>query len=184
MILDDFVFVTSNLGKLREAEAVLGCTIDHRALDLPEIQSLDLVEVVRDKAVRAWRELGRPVIVEDTGLELAGLGGFPGPLVRWLLASVGPAGICRIAHCFTDPRANARCIVCATDGSTEVFGEGVVQGTIAAEPRGESGFGWDTAFIPDDGDGRTYGEMTEDEKNLISHRRKAFLALRDALHGD
>jgi len=184
MILDDFVFVTSNLGKLREAEAVLGCTIDHSALDLIEIQSLDLVEVVRDKAARAWQELRRPVLVEDTGLELAGLGGFPGPLVRWLLASVGPVGICRIAQCFGDPRATARCIVCATDGSAEVFGEGVVQGTIAAEPRGENGFGWDTAFIPDDGDGRTYGEMTEDEKNLISHRRKAFLALRDALHGD
>jgi non-canonical purine NTP pyrophosphatase (RdgB/HAM1 family) len=184
MILDDFVFVTSNLGKLREAEAVLGCKLDHRALDLAEIQSLDLVEVVRDKAARAWQRLQRPVLVEDTGLELDGLGGFPGPLVRWLLASVGPAGICRIVHCFTDSRATARCLVCATDGSTEIFGEGVVHGTIAAEPRGKSGFGWDSAFIPDDGDGRTYGEMTEDEKNLISHRRKAFLALRDALHDD
>ncbi len=96
----------------------------------------------------------------------------------------GPAGICRIADCFADSGATARCLVCATDGSAEVFGEGVVQGTIAAEPRGRSGFGWDSSFIPDDGDGRTYGEMTEDEKNLISHRRKAFLALRDALHGD
>jgi non-canonical purine NTP pyrophosphatase (RdgB/HAM1 family) len=184
MILDDFVFVTSNLGKLREAEAVLGCKIDHRALDLTEIQSLDLAEVVRDKAARACQRLRRPVLVEDTGLELDGLGGFPGPLVRWLLASVGPAGICRIAGCFADPRATVRCLVCATDGSAEVFGEGVVQGTIAAEPRGRSGFGWDSAFVPDDGDGRTYGEMTEDEKNLISHRRKAFLALRNALSGD
>ncbi len=184
MILDDFVFVTSNLGKLREAEAVLGCTIDHHVLDLTEIQSLDLAEVVRDKAARAWQRLRRPVLVEDTGLELDGIGGFPGPLVRWLLASVGPAGICRIADCFADSGATARCLVCATDGSTEVFGEGVVQGTIAAEPRGGSGFGWDSSFIPDDGDGRTYGEMTEDEKNLISHRRKAFLALRNALQGD
>ena len=184
MILDDFVFVTSNLGKLREAEAVLGFTIDHRALDLTEIQSLDLAEVVRDKAARAWERLQQPVLVEDTGLELNGIGAFPGPLVRWLLASVGPAGICRIADCFSDSRATARCLVCATDGSAEVFGEGVVQGTIAAEPRGRSGFGWDSAFIPDDGDGRTYGEMTEDEKNLISHRRKAFLALRDALRND
>ena len=75
-------------------------------------------------------------------------------------------------------------LLSATDGSTEVFGEGVAHGTIATEPRGEGGFGWDTAFIPDDGDGRTYGEMTEDEKNLISHRRKAFLALREALRGD
>ncbi len=181
MILDDFVLVTSNLGKLREAEAVLGCKIDHRALDLAEVQSLDLIEVVRDKAARAWRQLGRPVLVEDTALELDGLGGFPGPLVRWLLASVGAAGICRIAQCFADPGATARCLVFATDGGTEVFGEGVARGTIATEPRGESGFGWDTAFIPDDGDGRTFGEMTDDEKNLISHRRKAFLALRNSI---
>ena len=184
MMFDDCVFVTSNLGKLREAEAVLGCKLDHRELDLTEIQSLDLVEVVRDKAARARRQLGRPVVVEDTALELDGLGGFPGPLVRWLLESVGAVGICRIAQCFADSGARARCLVCATDGSTEVFGEGIARGTIATEPREGGGFGWDSVFIPDDGDGRTFGEMTDDEKNLISHRRKAFLALRNALSGD
>ena len=181
MLLEDLVFVTSNLGKLREAEAVLGHALDHHGLDLPELQSLDLEEIVRGKASMAWQRLERPVLVEDTGLELAGLGGFPGPLVKWLLVSVGPAGICRIAHCFGDVRATARCLVCATDGSTEIVSEGVVEGTIANEPTGSSGFGWDSAFIPNDRDGRTYGEMTEDEKNLISHRRKAFVALREAL---
>ncbi|TFG40125.1 MAG: non-canonical purine NTP pyrophosphatase, partial [Candidatus Aminicenantes bacterium] len=62
-----------------------------------------------------------------------------------------------------------------------IVGEGAVLGTIAAQPRGLGGFGWDPAFIPDDGGGRTYGEMDDDEKNAISHRRKAFIALRDAL---
>lgn len=181
MLLEDLVFVTSNLGKLREAEAVLGHAFDHRGLDLPELQSLDLEEIVRGKARMAWQRLEKPVLVEDTGLELAGLGGFPGPLVRWLLVSVGAAGICRIANCFGDSRATARCLVCATDGSAEIVGEGVVEGTIAGEPTGRSGFGWDSAFIPNGGDGRTYGEMTEDEKNLISHRRRAFVALREAL---
>jgi len=181
MLLEDLVFVTSNLGKLREAEAVLGRTLDHRGLDLPELQSLDLEEVVRGKARMAWQRLERPVLVEDTGLELAGLGGFPGPLVRWLLVSVGPAGICRIAHCFDDAGATARCLVCATDGTTVTVGEGVVEGSIAAEPNGHGGFGWDSAFIPNGGDGRTFGEMSEEEKNRISHRRLAFIALRDAL---
>ena len=183
MILDDFVFVTSNLGKLREAEAVLGRSLDHRGLDLPELQTLDLEEVVRDKARSAWKQLERPVLVEDTSLEMAGLGGFPGPLIRWLLVSVGPEGICRISGCFDDRRASARCLVCATDGSVDVFGEGVVEGTIAPSPRGAGGFGWDSAFIPADGGGRSYGEMNEDEKNLISHRHKAFVALRNALGG-
>lgn len=182
MRLDDLVFVTSNIGKLREAEAVLGCRLDHRDLDLPELQTLDLHEIVRDKARSAWQHLGKPVLVEDTSLELAGLGGFPGPLVKWLLSSVGAEGICKVAECFEDARATARCLICATDGDTEVFGEGVVEGSIAPSPRGDGGFGWDSAFAPDDYGGRTYGQMSEDEKNLISHRYKAFVALRDALN--
>jgi non-canonical purine NTP pyrophosphatase (RdgB/HAM1 family) len=181
MDFDELVFVTSNLGKLREAEAVLGRPLDHSDLDLPELQTLDLKEIVRGKAKAAWERLGRPVLVEDTGLELAGLGGFPGPLVRWLLTSVGPEGIARIASCFEDRRVTARCLVCATDGSVEVFGEGVVKGTIADGPRGAGGFGWDGVFVPSDGGGLSYGEMSEDEKNRISHRHKAFIALRDAL---
>jgi XTP/dITP diphosphohydrolase len=71
--------------------------------------------------------------------------------------------------------------VCATDGTNETVGEGVVEGSIAAEPNGHGGFGWDSAFIPNGGDGRTFGEMSEEEKNRISHRRLAFVALRDAL---
>lgn len=179
--LDDLVFVTSNEGKRREAEAVLGFALRHRALDLVEPQSLDLHEVVRSKAAAGFELIEAPVLVEDTGLELVGLGGFPGPLIRWLLITVGASGICRIAHAFDDPRAVARCVACAADGTQTVIGEGAVFGTIAPEPRGEGGFGWDVAFIPDDGDGRTYGEMDDDEKNAISHRKKAFIALRDAL---
>jgi len=181
MRLDDLVFVTSNHRKLHEAEAVLGRTLDHCELDLPELQTLHLEEVVRAKARTAWQRLGRPVLVEDTSLELAGLGGFPGPLIRWLLASVGPEGICKISGCFDDRRATARCLICATDGTIEVFGEGVVEGTIPPSPRGGGGFGWDSAFVPSDGGGRSYGEMNEEEKNLISHRHRAFIALRKAL---
>lgn len=181
MRLDDLVFVTSNLGKLREAEAVLGLKLSHRALDLAELQSLDLEEVVRGKATAAYERLRKAVLVEDTALELVGLGGFPGPLVRWLLASVGPEGICRIAHSFGEPRAVARCLACASDGSEEVLGLGVVEGRIAARPRGRAGFGWDSSFIPDGGNGRTFGEMDAVEKNAISHRRRAFESLRQAL---
>ena len=181
MNLDELVFVTSNEFKRQEAEAVLGFSLRHRPLDLVEPQSLDLHEVVRSKAKVAFELIQAPVLVEDTGLELLGLGGFPGPLIRWLLASVGAGGICRIARAFGDSRAVARCVACAANGSEAIVGEGAVLGTIATEPRGTGGFGWDTAFIPDDGDGRTYGEMDDDEKNAISHRRKAFLALRDAL---
>lgn len=183
MQLDRLVFVTSNLGKLREAEAVLGQTMDHRGLEIEEIQSLELEEVVRHKAAAAFDRLTVPVLVEDTSLELEGLGGFPGPLIRWLLTSVGPRGICRIADAFGDPAATVRCIALATDGDAEAMGVGVVRGRIVPSPRGRQGFGWDSVFAPDDADGRTYGEMTVAEKNAISHRKKAFESLRDALRG-
>jgi non-canonical purine NTP pyrophosphatase (RdgB/HAM1 family) len=181
MELGGLVFVTSNLSKLREAEAVLGRPLDHHGLDLPEIQSLDLHEVVRSKVRAAVEELGRPVMVEDTGLDFAALNGFPGPLIKWLLESVGPEGICRIVHAFDDPRATARCLVCASDGDQEFFGVGEVAGEIVSRPRGDGGFGWDCTFAPAGHHGRTYGEMSDDEKNTISHRHKAFVALRDAL---
>jgi len=183
MQLAELHFVTSNPGKLREAEAVLGCRLNHRALDIDELQSLDLEHVVRHKAGEALRRLGVSVLVEDTSLELAGLGGFPGPLVRWLLASVGPSGICRMAGCFGNRAAAARCIALATDGVDEAVGVGVVTGTIVETPRGRHGFGWDSVFAPDGGHGRTYAEMDEAEKNAVSHRRRAFEALRAALAG-
>jgi non-canonical purine NTP pyrophosphatase (RdgB/HAM1 family) len=182
MLLDRLVFVTSNRNKLREAESVLGRRLDHEGLDIDEIQSLDLVEVVRHKAAAAHDRVGVPVLVEDTSLELAALGGFPGPLIRWLLTSVGPAGICRLVAAFGDPAATVRCIALATDGDREVMGVAEVRGRIVSAPRGDQGFGWDSTFAPADGDGRTYGEMSDDEKNSISHRKRAFEALRDALN--
>ena len=181
MDLDRLVFVTSNLGKLGEAEAVLGRTLEHRPLDLEEIQSLDIEEVVRHKGEAAYRQLRIPVLVEDTALELAGLDGFPGPLIRWLLSSVGPSGICHIARCFDDPLATVRCVALATDGRVEIMGTGVVEGRIVSEPRGDGGFGWDSVFAPEGHGGRTYGEMSGEEKNSISHRKRAFEALRDNL---
>ena len=181
MRIENLVFVTSNLGKLEEAGEVLGFRLRHHALDVHEIQSLDLEEVVRHKARSAYERLACPVLVEDTSLELAGLGGFPGPLIRWMLSTVGPAGIARIAHAFADPRATARCLACAVDGSEEVLGLGEVRGVIAPAPRGRRGFGWDSVFIPDGGGGRTYAEMAPAEKNAISHRRKALEALRKQL---
>lgn len=181
MKLEDLVFVTSNRGKLREAQEVLGVELEHLDLDLPEIQSLDLVEVVHHKAVAAHERLGRPVLVEDTSLEIRGLDGFPGPLVRWLLVSVGAAGIARLAGAFGDPQGAARCIACAFGAGLEVMGEGEIPGVIVEAPRGRQGFGWDPVFAPEGGGGRTFAEMTPAEKNVVSHRRLAFEALRAKL---
>lgn len=176
-----FVFVTGNEHKLTEARQILGLDLDRVDLDLDEPQGLDVLAVARVKARLAAAALGRPVLVEDTSLELAALGGFPGPLVRWLLQSAGAASIPRLLAGFDDHRAVAHCVAVARDGASEWIGDGRVPGIIVAAPRGTTGFGWDVVFAPDWGGGRTYAEMTPGEKNSRSHRRLAFEALRTRL---
>jgi non-canonical purine NTP pyrophosphatase (RdgB/HAM1 family) len=180
-VLEGLVFVTSSDGKHREAQEILGLPMAREHLDLAEPQGLDVVEVAREKARAARDRLGRTVLVEDTSLELAALGGFPGPLIRWLLEAAGPSAIARILDPFPDRTARARCAALVWDGEREWLGLGEVSGTIVREPRGRSGFGWDVVFAPEWGGGRTYAELSPEEKNARSHRALALRALRAQL---
>ena len=181
MVLQGLVFVTSSAGKHREAQQILGLPLQREDLDLPEPQGLDVVAVAREKSRAAQRLLGRPVLVEDTSLELAALGGFPGPLVRWLLQAAGPEAIARILDPFPDRAARACCAALVWDGQREWLGLGEVRGTIATEARGSGGFGWDVVFAPEWGGGRTYAELSPEEKNVRSHRALALAALKRSL---
>ncbi|OFV80954.1 MAG: hypothetical protein A2Y78_00365, partial [Acidobacteria bacterium RBG_13_68_16] len=136
MALQGLVFVTSNIDKHREAQEILGLPLQRADLDLPEPQGLDVVAVARGKSRAAQRLLGYPVLVEDTSLELSALGGFPGPLVRWLLQAAGPGAIARILDPFPDRTARARCAALVWDGQHEWLGLGEVRGTIASGARG------------------------------------------------
>jgi len=167
------VLVTGNRDKLAEARRLAGRRLESVALDLPEIQSLDLEEVLRAKADEGWRRLGRPVIVEETALELAALGGFPGPLVKWMLAAVGPTGIARAALALGDPVATARCALLYRDAERLVIGRGQVVGRLVDPPRGEGGFGWDPVLVPE-GETRSFGEMGPEEKDRLGHRGRAW----------
>ena len=170
----DWVFVTSSREKLVEAERILGRHLIQHDLDLPEVQALDLETVIAQKAQLAYGALGgAPVIVEDTGLFIKCWKGLPGALIRWFEETVGPAGICSMLEGFSDRSARAQTIVAAYDGSLQLF-SGEVRGQIAKAPRGDHGFGFDKIFIPD-GETRTFGEMTAEEKDLLSMRRKAFI---------
>ena len=168
-----FVLVTGNPGKLAEAGRILGAPVDSLDLDLPEIQSLDLRAVLDAKADEAWRRVGRPLVVEEAGLELAALDGFPGPLVKWMLDAAGPEGLARTALALGDPRATARCLLLYTDGERRIVGEGVTTGTLVLPPRGGHGFGWDPVFQPD-GEERTFGELEGEAKDAVSHRGRAW----------
>jgi len=178
--LESLVFLTSNAGKAREAAALLGRPITARALELPEIQSLDFAEVVTAKALAAAERLGIPVLVEDSGLALPAWKGYPGPLTKFAVGAVGEAGFARLAHAWGDLRAEAvSTLGLAWPGASAadvIVATGRVAGTLAPEPRGSNGFGWDVIFVPD-GETRTFAEMSAEEKNGRSHRAKAFAEL-------
>jgi len=129
--------------------------------------------VLRAKSRAAFDLVGRPVVVEETGLELPVWNGFPGALVRWMLEAVGAEGIARAAIALGDPRAAAVCLLAWTNGAEVRIGRGATKGTLVLPPRGENGFGWDPVFRPD-GETRTYGELPDLEKDRIGHRGRAW----------
>jgi XTP/dITP diphosphohydrolase len=175
-----WVFVTSNPNKWQEAQRILGYAIERVELELPEMQAETVTEVALFKARAAFEKLKRPVIVEDAGVELLGLGGFPGPYIKYWEKLGGLASICRAADGLGDRRVRAVCAlgICSASGSDVV--EGAVEGLLSLQPRGQSGFGWDAIFVPK-GEGRTFGEMSAAEKDARSHRRKAWELLRERL---
>jgi non-canonical purine NTP pyrophosphatase (RdgB/HAM1 family) len=174
--------VTGSAGKLAEARRIVGPDLESVALDLPEIQSLDPLEVACAKARAAASEAGGWVVVDDTGLGFEALGGFPGPLIKWLLAAVAPPGIADLATKLGNDRAVVTCVVVASDGAREVVGRAEVPGRIVA-PRGDCGFGWDSVFEPDDPGGATYAELDDATKDVVGHRGKAWRALLAEIEG-
>jgi non-canonical purine NTP pyrophosphatase (RdgB/HAM1 family) len=171
-----FVLVTGNRGKIAEARMVIGEDLEAIALDLPEIQSLDLGEILREKAEEAWRRIGRPLVIEDVSLELAAFNGFPGPLIKWMLQSLGAEGIARAAAAQGDVRATARCGLFYKDAQRTLAAEGISEGTLIAPGRGEEGFGWNPVFQPAEVS-LTYAEMPVADRLEISHRGRAWRAL-------
>jgi non-canonical purine NTP pyrophosphatase (RdgB/HAM1 family) len=169
------VFVTSRAEKADEA-ARLGFDIERLDLDLPEPQALDPSDIVEAKALAAYARLSRPVLVEDSGLAIRAWGGFPGALVKWVEKSAGVANLARMLDPFADRGATAICTIAYCDGGEIVTARGETPGTIARAPRGARGFGWDVIFVPEGSD-RTFAEMAPEEKDRVSHRRRAWDAM-------
>lgn len=171
-------FITGNKSKFEEVTAVLP-EVKQLDLDLPEIQSLDSLEVIAEKLKVAMKSQEGEFIVEDNSLVLNGMNGLPGPLIKWFLKSIGNEGLLKLANTF-GKEAEAKVIIgyASGNGNVEYF-EGVVKGTIV-EPRGNKGFGWDPIFLPA-GEIKTYGEMELEEKNRFSSRRIAVEKLKKYL---
>jgi XTP/dITP diphosphohydrolase len=187
------VCASANPDKVAEIEAILGPSVElvPRPPGVPDVvEDADTLEGnARLKAVAIAIATGEASVADDTGLEVVALGGRPGVHTgRYageqatyaenrskLLAEL--AGV-------DDRRARFRtvAIVVWPDGR-EVAAEGVCDGSIAMAERGDRGFGYDPLFVPDDGEGRTFAEMSESEKHAVSHRGRAFRALVGALAG-
>jgi len=182
------VLATANPDKARELTALLdGFEVVPRPADLPDVEeTADTLEGnARLKAVAVMEATGELAVADDTGLEVDVMGGRPGVYaaryagpgasyadnVAKLLAELaGVAQEARTAHFRTVA------VALFPDGR-EIVAEGRVEGTIVDVPRGETGFGYDPVFVPDDGDGRTFAEMTQAEKAAISHRGRALCVL-------
>ncbi len=173
------IFITSSAIKLAEIERILGRPLTQASLPLEEIQDIDLEPVVRHKARQAYAQLGRPVLVEDTGLAFTAWNGLPGALIKWFLVSLGTEGICRLLRGEANRRATATTLFAYDDGTDARVFSGTVQGLIPEIPRGANGFGWDAIFQPLDSD-RTFAEMAPEEKDRFSMRRLALEQLRNS----
>jgi XTP/dITP diphosphohydrolase len=187
------VVASANRDKVKEIVAVLSEALDvelvPRPEDVPEVveDGATLVDNARLKARALMQATGTAAVADDTGLEVDALGGAPGVYaaryagegatyadnVRKLLRELGA-----LADGGGGRKARFKSIafVAFPDGS-EVWAEGVMEGTIAAAPRGDNGFGYDPVFEPDTGGGRTFAEMTAAEKDAMSHRGRAFRSL-------
>jgi XTP/dITP diphosphohydrolase len=181
-MLDRIALITGNAGKAAEYAAMLGIEVTPAKAVLTEVQSLDVAQVAARKAADAFAQLGEPVLVDDTGLSIRAWNGLPGALVAWFIDAVGPQGILDMAAGITDRRATVSTALGYADATVVRVFQGTVDGSLATELRGASGFGYDPIFIPGSDSGhRTYAQMTIEEKNKISHRRRAVEAMRNGL---
>ncbi len=168
----DLVYMTGNPRKAERLSLHLKRPVRHIKMDLPEIQSLDVEEVVRHKADAAYSIVGEPVLVEDYSLRFFALGHLPGPLIKWFTKSLTMQQICDLIKPGQSRLAVTHVAMgyCNADGAHVFTGER--QGHISLAPRGPQVWGPDAIFIPD-GWERTWAEMSEDERQQTSVRRLA-----------
>lgn len=182
-------FASTNAHKLDEIRPLLPAGLTLLSLtdigcheELPETQDT-LEGNALQKATHVWQHYHTPCFADDTGLEVAALHGAPGV---YSARYAGPQrraedNVAKLLHELRGPADRAarfRTVVALVGlAPADHLFEGVVEGRIAEAPRGTEGFGYDPIFVPTEGDGRTFAEMTLAEKNRLSHRARAVAGL-------
>ena len=185
--MNTIIFATNNKNKVEEVRAILDkefkiLSLNESGIDIDIPEPFDsLEENAREKANVIYNLKKQNCFSEDTGLEVETLNGEPG------VKSARYAGDERLFEKNIDKllsklagkenrKAQFRTVICLISNGEEKFFEGICKGTIIAERRGNSGFGYDAIFVPD-GSGKSFAEMDIEEKNIFSHRNKAMKKL-------
>lgn len=168
------IFVTGNPHKVREAGDILsplGIEVSQNNCGYPELQEDELEPIANFGARWAADKLDREVMVDDSGLFIEALGGFPDPYSAYVFDTLGNERILKLMEGETNRKAVFKCVIgyCRPGEEPDLF-SGEVAGEIANESRGSGGFGYDPIFKVG---GVTFGEMGEEEKNRLSHRYAA-----------
>jgi len=178
--------VTSNEGKAREFQAALGglpWRVQRVAMEYQEVQADTLEQVAVDSALSLIAEgsVTPPFVLEDAGLFIDALDGFPGVYSAYVFRTVGCDGILRLmeGRQSRDARFESRLALVLPDGSVEVLA-GTCEGTVPPVALGTGGFGFDPVFVPL-GETRTFAEMDLAEKEAHSHRGRALARLKERL---
>lgn len=174
-------FVTNNVNKFNEARRVLAeykMSVGMLRIKSLEIQSNSLKEIAKASVTDAFEKCKLPTIVEDAGLFVDGLNGFPGPYAAYIYKTIGNQGMLKLMENIESRKAKFESVVAylSSEIKSPICFNGIVAGEIAAEERrgsNKSGFGFDPIFKPH-GKDKTFAEMNVEEKNQHSHRAKAF----------
>jgi len=179
-------FITGNKGKALEAKnkfSELNIDIVQKDLGYPEIQADSLEEVARFGVEHVRKKFDQPFILEDAGLFIDVLDGFPGVYSAYVFYKIGCSGILELLEKIDNDKRKAtfRSVYAYSEPSKKPeFFVGECNGTISDEELGKNGFGYDPIFIPDD-ETRTFGQMKIEEKNQFSHRGKSLEKLKNYL---
>jgi len=174
--MNTLYFITGNKGKADEAAEKLkpmGYKVVQKDLGYPEIQAESLEEVTLQGVQHVRTRFSRPFILEDAGLHIEALQGFPGVYSKYVFFTIGLSGILRLLDGVKKRDAVFQSVYAYSEPRKRpVIVMGECHGTITIERRGTHGFGYDPIFVPQ-GATKTFGEMTMTEKNRFSHRAKA-----------
>jgi len=171
-------FATGNINKFNEARSILSqfrVAVGMLKLKGDEIQSESLKEIAQKSALNAYKRCHLPIFVEDAGLFVDALGGFPGPYAAYVFHTIHNSGILKLLENKADRNAKFQSVIAFLDEQTPcgpICFDGESKGEISTtehKEKGKSGFGFDPIFQPD-GSGKTFAEMTIEEKNVYSHR--------------